>query len=218
MLDGSSIHSCRRTAAANIVEIRIGETGVGATASAGSPINKPATNEGRGECSRQYAEQIKETGNLGLKTRRCFCNPVGHPSSMVRRRRLRAHALVRHVAGTPFYAVVGGNHAGRAKSFVVLRRNVDGRAQLFIEAAKVGELLRLRREFAAVVGEQKLLIAGVPEARELPGEEDRRRNGHLVGAARDAAEFHGAAVLVYSGDSPGASPRRSPARGGQVHP
>src|SRR5712692_31341 len=38
MLDGSSIHSCRRTAPANIVEIGIGETGMGATVSAGSPI------------------------------------------------------------------------------------------------------------------------------------------------------------------------------------
>src|SRR5258708_30342460 len=137
---------------------------------------------------------------------------------MLRRGRLRAHALVRHIAGTPLYAVVGGNYTGRAECLVVIRWHTDSREQLFIEAAKVGELLRLRRELAAVVGEQKLLIAGVPEARELPGEEDRRRNGHLVGAARDAAEFHGAAVLLYSGDSPCASHGESRAREGHRHP
>src|SRR5437879_3455431 len=98
---------------------------------------------------------------------------------MLRRRRLRAHALVRHIAGTPFYAVVGGNHAGRAKGLVVIRWQTDSRAQLFIEAAKVGELLRLRREFAAVVGKQELLIAGVPEAGGIPRRSRTSRLGRL---------------------------------------
>jgi hypothetical protein len=31
--------------------------------------NKPAANEDHGGCSRQYVEQIKDTGNLGLETR-----------------------------------------------------------------------------------------------------------------------------------------------------
>jgi hypothetical protein len=40
LLDGSSIHPCRRTAHTNIVEIRIGGTGAEATPSAGSPISR----------------------------------------------------------------------------------------------------------------------------------------------------------------------------------
>src|SRR2546427_5425682 len=100
---------------------------------------------------------------------------------MLRRRRLRAHALVRHIAGTPFYAVVGGNYAGRAQGLVVIRWHTDSRAQLFIEAAKDGELLRLRREFAAVVGEQKLLISGVPEEGGNAGDGGTSGSGNIGG-------------------------------------
>src|SRR5271166_4866096 len=38
---------------------------------------QPAANK-EGECSCQYVEQIKDTGNPGLETRRRFCNPFHH--------------------------------------------------------------------------------------------------------------------------------------------
>jgi hypothetical protein len=40
--------------------------------------HKVAAHETLGEYSRQHGEEIKGAGNLGLETRRSFCNPFHH--------------------------------------------------------------------------------------------------------------------------------------------
>src|SRR5438445_13454376 len=74
---------------------------------------QPAPNE-EGECSRQYVEQIKDTGNPGLETRRCFCSPL-HRFVASRRRR---HMNVATPNGCPSPARRGVAHPRRARALL----------------------------------------------------------------------------------------------------
>src|ERR1700692_1773745 len=68
-------------------------------------------------------------------------------------------------------------------------------SQFFVELAHVDELLGVRGNFSAVVGEQKFLVACVPEADELALQPGGVENRHRVVIGGGAAKFGAAAVL-----------------------
>src|ERR1700756_1643578 len=98
--------------------------------------------------------------------------PVGNSwrewaSSVAGSGAVRADSFVRHITGATFNAVVHGNLADRAKSFVVKSGHVERGAQFFIELAKILQVHSQRRQFQAIIGEQKFLITRIPQPREL---------------------------------------------------
>ncbi len=92
-----------------------------------------------------------------------------------------ADALVGNVTSAAFDAVVDAIVAGGAECFVVIRGNAQGGAQLLVEFAQSGEIGDAYGELFALVSDQKLLVAGVPEMSELPLQHDAGDDGHLVG-------------------------------------
>jgi len=112
---------------------------------------------------------------------------------------VRAYGFVWDVTVSAFDAVVDAEQAYGAKSLVVERGNAEGGAQLFVELPQTFKVRSQRWKLDAFVGEQKFLIAGVPEAGELTFEHDRRKNGHLVRAVRTLAKF-GAATVFFNAD------------------
>src|SRR5690348_17499862 len=79
-----------------------------------------------------------------------------------------ADGLVRNIARAPFYAVVDGNVAGRTQRLVIIGRNAQRRSQFLIKSPQVGKLIHANRNLMVVMRQQKLLVARIPEARELP--------------------------------------------------
>src|SRR5467141_2520474 len=101
-----------------------------------------------------------------------------------------ADGFVRHVALAALNAVVDADLADGTERFVVKGWNTQRRAQFFVELPQVLEMRRERRQFLSVVGEQKLLVAGVPQPREPALQHDGGNNGHLievVGPLRNSA-------------------------------
>src|SRR2546429_1470306 len=78
-----------------------------------------------------------------------------------------ANSFIRDCAFAPFDAVVNAKLADGTEGLVVKRWNAQCRAQLFVELSQVLQMRRERRQFLSVVGEQKLLVARVPQPREL---------------------------------------------------
>jgi len=107
-----------------------------------------------------------------------------------------ADGFVGDRAGAALHAVVYAVIADGAEGFIVMDVDAQGGAQLFIEAAQIGELVDADGEFLALVIQEKFLVAGVPEVGELPIEHDGGRDGHLVIALRRLAEF-GAAAIIF---------------------
>jgi hypothetical protein len=125
-----------------------------------------------------------------------------------------AYGFVRDVAVTAFDAVVDAEQAYRAKSFVIERGNAERGAQLFVEFPQTFQVRGQRRKFDAVVGEQKFLVTGIPDAGELALEHDRGKNSHLIGAIRTLAEFRAATVFFHADYAAGAA--HGKAKGGQA--
>jgi hypothetical protein len=125
-----------------------------------------------------------------------------------------AYGFVWNVAVAALDAVVYAEQAHGAKSFVVERGNAEGGAQLFVEFAQTFEVRGQRWKLDAFVGEQKFLIAGIPEAGELTLAHDGGKDGHLIGAIRTLAKF-GAATVFFHADYPAGAAHRK-AQGGQA--
>src|SRR5260370_13868703 len=118
---------------------------------------------------------------------------------------VRADGFVGDVAGAAFDAIVAGELADRAESFVVEGRNAEGGAQFFIELAQISEVRGQRRDFQAVVGEQEFLVAGVPKTRELALEHDGGHDRHLVVAVGFLAKLRATAVFFDAHNAAGAA-------------
>ena len=112
---------------------------------------------------------------------------------------VRADGFVRDVAGAAFDAIVDADLADGAEGFVVKSWNAESGAQLFVESAQAFEMRGEGGEFYAVVGEEKFLVAGVPQAGELPFQHDGGENGHLKGAIGTLTKF-GAAAVFFNAD------------------
>src|ERR1700687_341254 len=106
-----------------------------------------------------------------------------------------ADGFVRHVAFAALDAVVNADLADGTERFVVKGRNAQSRAQFFVELPQVLEMRRECRPFLSVVGEQKLLVAGVPQPREPAFQHDGGDNGHLIEVVGALAELCAAAVF-----------------------
>jgi len=108
---------------------------------------------------------------------------------------------VRDVAFAAFDAVVDTDLADRAKGFVIEGGNAKGGAQFLVELAQILQVRRQRRQLLAIIGEQELLIAGVPELGELALVHDGGQYGHVKAAARLLAEFGAATILFDANDA-----------------
>src|SRR5258707_3305035 len=141
--------------------------------------------------------------------------PVGTPgtvngsSSVAGSGAVRADSFVRNVTNTAFNAVVHGNLADRAESFVVKSWHVEGGTQLFIELAQILQVRGQSRQFQAIVGEQKFLIASIPETRELSLDHDGRKYCKLEFSVSTLAEFRAAAVFFHAHDPTRAAYRKA---------
>jgi hypothetical protein len=125
-----------------------------------------------------------------------------------------AYGFVWDVAVAAFDAVVDAEQAYGAKGFVVERGNAEGGAQFFVEFPQTFQVRGQRWKFDALVGQQKFLIACIPEAGELTLEHDRGKDGHLVGAICTLAKFGAAAVFFHADNSAGAA--HGKAQGGEA--
>src|SRR6266478_3624774 len=115
--------------------------------------------------------------------------------------RFDAHAGVGNVPRPPLDAIIFGYLARRAQRLVVVGGHAQRRAQLLVEFAQMFELLRQRGKLAPLVGDEKLLIAGVPKPRELPPDEHARHDGHLKTSICHLPEFRAAAVFFNAHNS-----------------
>ncbi len=109
---------------------------------------------------------------------------------------LDADAAIRDVADASGDTIVRRDLAGGAERFVVVGGHAESSAKLFVEIAHADQLVGVGGELAVVVGDEELLVAGVPEARELAVEEDGRENRELVITVGRLAEFGGTAILL----------------------
>src|SRR5439155_17182560 len=108
---------------------------------------------------------------------------------------MRADGFVRHRAFAALNPVVNAELADGTERFVVKSRNAQRCAQFFVELSQVLEVRGKRRQFLSVVGEQKFLIARVPEPRELALQHDGGSYGHLVEIVGAFAELRAAPVF-----------------------
>ena len=118
---------------------------------------------------------------------------------------MNADGFVGDVAATAFDTIVNADLADGAESFVVERGYAEGGPQLFVELAQVGKVSRQSGEFYSFIGQEKFLVAGVPQARELPLEHDGGKDGELEMAFRGLPELRAAAVFFHANDPAGAA-------------
>ena len=116
-----------------------------------------------------------------------------------------ADGFVWDVASAAFDAVVDADLADGAEGFVVESWNAESGAQLFIESAQTFEMRGESGQFYAVVGEEKLLVTGVPQASELTFQHDGGEDGHLKAAIGALAKFGAATVFFHANDAAGAA-------------
>src|SRR6266850_7982050 len=109
-----------------------------------------------------------------------------------------ADGFVRHIALAALDAVVDADLAHGTERLVVKRGDAQRGAELFVEFAKILQVRGQRGELQPFVGEEKLLIAGVPQARKLAVQHDGGSDGHLIEAVGSLAEFGPAAVFFHA--------------------
>src|SRR4029077_17658181 len=113
-------------------------------------------------------------------------------------RAMRADGFVWNVASPAFDAVVHGNLADRPESFVIKRWYVKGGAQLLVKLAKILQVHSQSRQFYSIIGEQKFLVPGIPQARELPLNHNGWQNRELEFAIGALAKFRAATVFFHT--------------------
>jgi len=111
---------------------------------------------------------------------------------------VRADGFVWHIASAAFDAVVDADLADGAQRLVVKRGNAESSAQLFVESAQAFEMGGEGGKLYAVVGEQKFLVAGIPEAGELAFYHYGGEDGHLKAAVGALAKFGTATVFFHA--------------------
>ncbi len=111
---------------------------------------------------------------------------------------VRADGFVGDVADTAFYAVVDADLTNRTEGFVVKSGDAERSEEFFVELAQIFEVRCERGQLETLVGQQKLLIAGIPKASEAALKHDRRDDGHLVHVVRAFAKFGAAAVFFHA--------------------
>ena len=99
----------------------------------------------------------------------------------------------------PFTPIIDAEVARRAEGFVVICGHAESGAQLFVELAEFLELFHVDGELLAFVGDQKFLIARVPERGELALQHDAGNLSHLKTAFLAFAKL-GAAVVFLNAD------------------
>ena len=127
-------------------------------------------------------------------------------------RRVCTNSVVRIGALAALDPIVHADLADGAQSFVIKSRYSERCQQILIEFAKIRKVLRQRRELDPFIGEQKFLIAGIPEARELPLQHNSGDDGHLILAIGALAEFRAATILFHANNAARA-PNGEPKRG-----
>jgi len=116
-----------------------------------------------------------------------------------------ADGLVGDVAATAFDAIVDADLADGAESFVVERWYAEGGPQFFVKLAQIFQVSCQSGDFCSIIGQQKFLVAGVPQARELTLEHDGGQDCELELAVRGLPEFRAAAVFFHADDPAGAA-------------
>lgn len=116
-----------------------------------------------------------------------------------------ADGVIRNVAGAALNAVVDGEMADGAESFIIKRRNAESGAEFFVEFAKTLKMGGQRGDLEAVIVQQEFLVTGVPEARELAPEHDGRRNGHREETIRAFAKLGAGAIFFHANNAAGAA-------------
>src|SRR5256885_1021742 len=125
-----------------------------------------------------------------------------------------ADGFVWNISDPALHPIVDGDLADRAESFVVKGRHAEGRAQLFVEPAKILQMKCERRQLQSIVCEQKFLVAGIPQARELSFDHDGRQHGELEFSVSALAKFRAAAVFFDAHDATRTANRK--AEGGKA--
>ena len=111
---------------------------------------------------------------------------------------MRADGFVWNVASPAFDAVVHGNLADRPESFVIKSWYVKGGAQLLIKLAKILQVHSKSRQFYSIIGEQKFLVAGIPQARELSLNHNGWQNRELEFPIGALAKLCAATVFFHT--------------------
>ena len=114
---------------------------------------------------------------------------------------VRTDGFVGYVANAAFDAIVDAVMARGAEGFVVIGRDAERGAQLFVEAAEIAELRDANWNLGAVMRKEKLLVTGIPQVRELALRHDRRDHGHLEATLVQLAQFGAAIVFLNANDS-----------------
>ena len=116
-----------------------------------------------------------------------------------------ANGFVGIIADAASQPIVDGIMRNGAEGLIVISGHIECVAQLFVEFAKVSEFADERGKLLALASDEKFLVAGVPELRELAIFHDGGKFGHLIAAIRRFAEFGAAVVFFDARDSAGAT-------------
>lgn len=112
-----------------------------------------------------------------------------------------ADGFIRDVARAALDTIVDGNLADGAEGFVVKSRNAESGTKFFIELAQIFQMRGEGGELDSFVGQQKFLVAGVPQPGELALDHDGRQNRELVPRVGTLAKFGAAAVFFDADDT-----------------
>src|SRR5215467_6809245 len=111
---------------------------------------------------------------------------------------VRANGLVRHVSGAALHAIVDRDLADRPQRFVVERGHAERGTQFFVELTQILQMRSQRRQLDAFVGQQKFLVAGIPQARKLALHHDRWKDGELKSGVGTLAKLRAATVFLHT--------------------
>lgn len=120
-----------------------------------------------------------------------------------------ADGFVRVIAVAAFDAIVDGELAHGAESFVVEGGNTESGPQFFVEFAEVNELRGEGGELDPFIGEQEFLVPGVPQPAELALDHDGGEDGHLEMIVGGLAKLGATTVFFNADDSAGAANRET---------
>src|SRR5271170_2337542 len=118
--------------------------------------------------------------------------------SVIASRFVGADSLIRNISGAALHAIIDAERADGAKGFVIKCGNTQSRAKFLVEFAQIGKLFGQGRKLGAVVGQQKFLVARIPQPRELTLQHDRRQDRHLELTIGVLAKFRARTVLLHA--------------------
>src|SRR5882724_2086295 len=125
---------------------------------------------------------------------------------------MRANRIIRHCTLAAFNPVVNRDLADRSQRLVVKRRHSQRRTQLFVELAQILQVLRQRRQFQPLIGQQKLLITRIPKPRELPLQHNSGQNRHLILPIGPFSEFGPTPIFFHAHNAARAANRETQRR------